>query len=179
MNQNKHRNKLLGKRFGKLVVEKIVGTDKRHNSTCQCLCDCGNRKNVLSYRLKNKHTKSCGCAWHPRNLQPYEWLYHLLKVSAKRTGRNADMTFHEFLSFTTIKYCHYCGTELEWSPFNEKGKNKSYYLDRKDNDVGYTKNNCVVCCRRCNWIKGNEFTYSEMLKLGESVKEILNSRTEK
>ena len=89
------------------------------------------------------------------------------------------MTLQDFLSFTTTKNCHYCGAELEWSKFNRKGENKSYYLDRKDNDEGYTKINCVVCCRRCNWIKGNEFTYSEMLKLGKSVREILNSRIEK
>ncbi len=179
MNRNKCRNKLLGKRFGKLIVEKFVGADERHNSICQCLCDCGKRKNVLTYRLKLKHTKSCGCARSHRRLQPYEWLYSQLQFSAKKTKRHVDLTFRDFLFFTTIKQCHYCGVGIEWSPFNQSGKNQGYHLDRKDNNEGYTKSNCVVCCRRCNWIKGNEFTYSEMLKLGESVKKILNSRTGK
>ncbi len=36
-------------------------------------------------------------------------------------------------------------------------------LDRKDNDKGYTIDNVVPCCGRCNQIKGNKITYEEMI----------------
>lgn len=176
MNKNKNRNKLLGKKFGKLIVEKFVGSDKRNNSICQCLCDCGNRKNVLTYRLKIGHTISCGC--EKTKLQPYEWIYNVLKRSAKSTGRMINMSFQEFLTFTEICNCHYCGEVIEWSKFSNKS-NQSYYLDRKNNNEDYKKDNCVVCCKRCNWIKGTEFTYTEMLKLGKTVKEIIKLRMKK
>ena len=42
-----------------------------------------------------------------------------------------------------------------------------YNLDRKDNSIGYSKNNCVVCCSTCNYIKGDKFTYE--LRTGTSV----------
>src|SRR5437899_4894425 len=38
-------------------------------------------------------------------------------------------------------------------------------LDRKDNRIGYTAQNCVPCCARHNKIKSDIFSYTEMLKL--------------
>ena len=43
--------------------------------------------------------------------------------------------------------CQYCG---------ELRKNgASYHTDRVDNNVGYTRDNCVPCCTRCNMMKKN------------------------
>lgn len=176
MNKSKKRNEILGHRFGKLIVEKFVGSDKRHNAICQCLCDCGNRKNILAYRLTCGVTKSCGCVKSLRLLRPYECLYRQLHITAKNTKRDIDITFEDFLKFVEVEKCHYCETEIKWEPFNHGGKNQGYHLDRKNNDVGYLKTNCVVCCRVCNFVKGNQFTYAEMKELGMSIKNILDSR---
>lgn len=35
-------------------------------------------------------------------------------------------------------------------------------IDRIDDSIGYTIDNCVTCCRTCNWAKGNK-DYSEFL----------------
>lgn len=39
--------------------------------------------------------------------------------------------------------CHYCGKD---------GPNG---IDRIDNQIGYTKENCVPACKHCNYVKGD------------------------
>ena len=58
--QNK-KNYLVGQKFGKLTV--IKPTNERINNSIvwECICDCGNKKNVPTHLLKSGHTKSCGC----------------------------------------------------------------------------------------------------------------------
>jgi 5-methylcytosine-specific restriction endonuclease McrA len=43
-------------------------------------------------------------------------------------------------------------------------------IDRKDNEKGYTEENCVPCCKRCNGIKGEWLSYEEMLEVGGLLK---------
>lgn len=54
-------NWLVGKQFGKLTV--IRPTEERINNSIvwECICDCGNIKNVPTHLLTNGHTRSCGC----------------------------------------------------------------------------------------------------------------------
>lgn len=52
---------LIDKRFGNLVVIKLIESDKWGNARWLCRCDCGNYKNILSASLRNGITKSCGC----------------------------------------------------------------------------------------------------------------------
>ena len=56
---------LRGERFGKLVVinradERIYG-GKTKIIMWECLCDCGNKKDISGHALRNGLTKSCGC----------------------------------------------------------------------------------------------------------------------
>ena len=55
MNKNP-RFILEDKRFGKLIVLEYIGKKK-----FLCICDCGNKKIVLSDSLRRNHTQSCGC----------------------------------------------------------------------------------------------------------------------
>ena len=40
-------------------------------------------------------------------------------------------------------------------------------VDRKDNDKGYSLDNMVLACHRCNSIKGDWFSYDEMKEIAE------------
>lgn len=51
-------------------------------------------------------------------------------------------------------------------------------VDRIDNDLGHTLENCQPCCQLCNFTKSNQFTHSEMLLLGEVIRQIRKSRGE-
>lgn len=46
-----------------------------------------------------------------------------------------------------IGECHYCYSSYPSSPV-------CIGIDRVDNDVGYTSENCVTCCWTCNSMKG-------------------------
>ena len=50
-------------------------------------------------------------------------------------------------------------------------RSTAYNLDRKDSIKGYTKENCVVCCKRCNRAKSNLFSYEEWLEIGKFIQE--------
>src|SRR5690348_6634040 len=103
--------------------------------------------------------------WVRYRKEPYRWLYNSLVKFTKTHGKEFTLSFEDFLAFTQVEECHYCGDTIEWQPYSRCGKNRSrsaYYLDRKDNRLGYSTENCVVCCSMCNSIKGDKLTYSEM-----------------
>ena len=52
---------LTGKKFGRLTAINIIGKTKYGVCVWQCLCDCGNLKNVPVTYLTQGYTKSCGC----------------------------------------------------------------------------------------------------------------------
>ena len=75
-----------------------------------------------------------------------------------------DFTNKEFLEFIKNP-CYYCGDN-----------NGIKTLDRKDNNLGHTKNNCVVACYICNETRWDNFTVEEMLEIGKIVKQIKRKR---
>lgn len=52
---------LKGRKFGKLTVIELAGTDKHKTSLWRCQCECGNTVVVRSANLRNGNTSSCGC----------------------------------------------------------------------------------------------------------------------
>jgi len=141
---------------------------------------------VETSQLKSKHSKSCGCyaaeQTKKRNRKrPFEGVYNVLIGRAKTRNIFVSLTYEEFLEFTTIDTCCYCGKEIVWNPhqFYKGSQKQRYNLDRKDCSGGYTKDNCVVCCSDCNFTKGNRFSYDEMLKLGVIIRQINQERLSK
>lgn len=181
---------LINKQFGKLTV--INGPlnipDEKQWKHKQrkwlCKCDCGNEVIRVTNQLNKGSATSCGCASKERivklntqNCRPFEWIYNNLLRCAKSSDRKSSLTFNEFLEFTKINRCHYCGDVIEWRDRNSKSNpNNCYYLDRKDNLIGYTKENCVVCCSLCNLTRHIRFSYTEMLLLGKTIGEIKKKR---
>jgi len=43
--------------------------------------------------------------------------------------------------------CNYCGQKIDEKKNNFNG------IDRINSDEDYTKENCVSCCKRCNYMK--------------------------
>lgn len=55
-----HKEYMIGRRFGRLIVLKNTD-DKSKFTRYLCQCDCGNQTTVNSFALKCGNTQSCGC----------------------------------------------------------------------------------------------------------------------
>lgn len=165
---NKKFIDLTGKVFGKL---KVIGlhaphSDKTHSSLWDVQCPCGTVFTKYASNLVRGKGMGCdSCYRAHRKLRPYEALYNTL-VSLSRGRVPLRISYKQFLKFTDIKQCFYCEEKINWQPFKVNG----YKLDRKDNALGYTPDNCVVCCPRCNRAKSDHFTYSEWLQIGKLIR---------
>lgn len=103
-------------------------------------------------------------------------ILHVYRNNAKRRNIKFTITLEDILG-VIYENCLYCGAK----PYNVmtttsgSGKKVNYKLlymgmDRKDNKKGYTPDNIVPCCKRCNRIKSDLFTFEEMLKLSEFLR---------
>lgn len=99
---------------------------------------------------------------------PYKRLYGRLKYDAERRGIPVNLTYEQYLEYTKEKHCHYCGQELRWVPHGTGGV--SINIDRKNNDLGYSKRNCVASCPRCNQSKRELFSYKEWYAMTEVLR---------
>lgn len=52
---------ITGQKYGRLTALSDVGKDIRNGRVWRCLCECGNYVNVPSNKLRQNHTRSCGC----------------------------------------------------------------------------------------------------------------------
>ena len=160
---------LTGKKVGRLTVIKFDRSINRPNSNrinyWICQCDCGNMKSV-GHRTLTKRTglQSCGClkreALIQKSIRPNAGFNKVYRNYTNRcTSYNIQFTLSvdEFYDLTQQK-CHYCGIEpfkvsKAWSghvkPFVYNG------IDRVDSSIGYTVENCVACCTKCNYAKGD------------------------
>lgn len=60
-----HIKPMEGKRFGKLVVDKLSHVDRIRGAYWLCKCDCGKTNVVSTHNLNQGHTNSCGCGANP------------------------------------------------------------------------------------------------------------------
>lgn len=160
---------LTNQRFGRLTAIKYSGSSRNHGALWLCKCDCGNEKTVASVYLVKNRSKSCGCLKKEKFLRrPFESTYNIMVATAKKRNIECSISYEDYVTFTNITQCHYCNDVIEWYPYRStKHKQWGYSLDRKDNAVGYTKDNCVVCCKKCNSVKSHFISYDEMLEIGK------------
>ena len=82
-------------------------------------------------------------------------LFSQYKKNAAERSFKFELSDEEFLQLTTCD-CHYCGIAPKQFFRKNIGNGPYVYngIDRKDNSVGYTMENCVSCCKTCNYSKG-------------------------
>lgn len=165
-------------RYGRLLVIKYAGKDKRNKHLWLCKCDCGNEKVVVADNLSSGKSKSCGCLkreflakkgnqfglYKDRQKAMMKVQYSHLKRRHSNNQMSGEIIDFETFSLLSKSRCKYCG--LEYSKEIEdrlnESKNKKRLsdevlkingIDRIDPSVGYTKENSVSCCKYCNFAK--------------------------
>lgn len=162
---------LIGQKFGKLTVINFNETrwaeGKRKRAYWNCLCDCGANKVIEASCLTTGNTLSCGCYQRSKGsersikrfgLQPGESsfndLYRNYKSGAKVRNIDFDLSKEE-AKILFKQNCYYCG--IEPSQIQKlKNRNGDFIyngIDRIDSKFGYTTDNCVACCSKCNRAK--------------------------
>lgn len=165
---------LVGKRFGKRVVLGLaVRGNTNHRRWC-VRCDCGSEFTCLERDLRrNGPCRKCSPGLKaPRpnkRKRPFEAQYNAWIGHARYV---VSITYEQFLEFTKIPDCHYCGAPVHWMKHGLKGSKKTTAsnLDRKDSTKPYEIGNVVVCCRRCNIGKNTLFSYEEWKEIGEVIR---------
>ena len=165
-----HKNaiNLAGNKYGRLaVVSPTSGREDRH-IIWLCQCDCGKKVLVPSNRLRSGNTKSCGCLHSEiasqTMIEKYGYkkfeatvhrIYKIYQRAAKKRAHKWALPYDVFEILIT-ENCHYCGGEPnkiydQTHKFN--GTLLTNGVDRKNNNDGYTIENCVPCCETCNKAK--------------------------
>jgi hypothetical protein len=147
------------------------------------LCeDCGDEIRRRKARLSE--LKSPGCChtcgnsrhWGGKR-KPFESLFNRIKYQARKISRPFNPTFGEFLEFTVVPLCTYCGESVRWiARKSYRGGSHPSNLDRKDNALGYSRENCTVCCGECNRVKGGVYSYEEMKIIGPVLRALRNKK---
>ena len=171
----------IGKKFGKLTVVRFAGysvTPKgRKIPAMECVCDCGERVNIMLQSLTRGNSKACdNKSNHPKyedRAEPmlnnlYNYAY---KDSAKKRGLEFSLTKEEFRTIVATP-CFYCGAE----PRKQTRKTGKAMVssglvngvDRVDNSQGYHLFNVVACCTLCNHAK-HTMSQIEFLKLANRI----------
>lgn len=127
--------------------------------------DCENIISCLN-GYQGKHTGKCRSCCQKKRL--FQASYSELLKNGRGKGRapiEVNLTYGQFYQLCQELNCHYCNEPVKRSSIRGTPGYKNYALDRKDNNRGYSMDNCVTCCWRCNQIKGENFTYSQFLEI--------------
>ena len=83
----------------------------------------------------------------------YTYQMTKLKNSAKRRKIDFNFSVDDFIAIKKLDICFYCGKSQIVKT-----------IDRVNNTIGYSKNNCVMSCHKCNRLKA-ALTFSEISSL--------------
>jgi len=165
----------IGQRYGKLTVLRDSGQRTSNGAVMwECSCDCGNTLLISTSNVTR--AKGCGCLNRlPKGVAAFRRILHSYKKGAETRGYAWELSDKDAKALMMAN-CVYCGAH----PAN---KSKRYDntgdfiysgIDRVDNSVGYTPDNSVSCCKKCNRMK-MDLGYEEWLEQITKIYEHLMS----
>ena len=154
----------VGNKHGRLTV--ISRASNKHGGHAQwlCKCECGTETVVEGVLLRNGNTKSCGCykidmSRLPSGEASFNQMYNDYAQNSKRRGIEWKLS-KEYSKLIMEQDCVYCGQSPSmfklWKVKGQKSYNGPWIhngIDRIDNNLGYTEDNVVPCCKVCNYAK--------------------------
>ena len=180
-------NSLIDMRFGALTVLRLVeGSIGTRTIRWECMCDCGKPFVAVGRGLLNGRIQSCGANIHRQRYKNeeetrYRNRYVAVKHGAKWRGISFSLSFEDFLNVMLSSQCFYCSeienylsTRISRDAKDVKVKIRAMSVDRYDSSKGYTKENCVPCCKACQVRKmdthGDQFI-ADMIRIGKYLEQ--------
>ena len=162
MSRRQRRPNLEGSTYHGWDIIQFVGFSKNRSPRYRCICVCGKEKIVSSRGLKLT-SSSCGCKnqgrWKKGTFAPshqidkFATLRGRYRRDAKSRGYDFLLTNEEF-DYLIQGECFYCGSQKQSKQMYNFREEVFYTgIDRVDNSIGYTVENCVPCCKNCNSLK--------------------------
>lgn len=142
-----------GEVFGRLTVSELDINNPNNGTYWICICKCGNTKSVRTDHLRTGKTVSCGCymvecttdrnTTHGHTKGDNKSLEYRAWRSMKQRCHSESYHAKERYSERGIKICQRWEDSFE-NFLEDMGKkpSKKHTLERKDNDLGYYKENC-------------------------------------
>jgi hypothetical protein len=144
---------MVGRKFGNIVVIEKSSSGKFPGSYWLCICGCGTQKKIRGCHLTSGHTLSCGCSRKDFSYRPaFKQLFSNYKSQAKSRGLIFDLSIDDFEALTK-RPCFYCGVLLSMTARKRNSSYRYNGVDRVNNSIGYTVENCVSCCGTHNHMK--------------------------
>lgn len=155
-NNNPQKRNHIGKKFGTVTVINQYYNKPDRNLRVDVECECGLIEINKAFRHIVKRTK---CFHLPKQGSALRSLRLGYVRGANKRKLNFELTETEF-SKITKQNCFYCGESPNRTiKSNYKSDISDVYvyngIDRIDNAVGYTIENCVPCCKNCNYFKAD------------------------
>ena len=173
-----------GNRYGRLVVISLDESGPFDELGWICVCDCGNQLTVRGSSLRDGDTKSCGCWKRDVNKLPKgEAMFRQVYLGYKNGAETRKLSWNlsrEYTKEIMAQNCFYCGEPPSMSR-NRDGANGDFThngIDRWDNSLGYSTENCVPCCQNCNHAKTNmraEEFIAWVLRTSEHLRENIHA----
>lgn len=165
---------VVGEKWGRLVITKIVQMGSNLNTVVECICECGAVQPYYFANISSHKTTSCGCFRLENSSLMGKTFggqsgeknrkYTIKEANARDLYKkymarfSGDLTFEDFYKLTQLP-CYYCGvepTQLYKRSSKERMSREPYIyngLDRLDVKLGYDLSNVVPCCKVCNFMK--------------------------
>lgn len=156
----------VGARVGALTV---LGYAEKSPRRILTRCDCGAEAEFSVYQMRTR--RSCGCyaagrptngGWNklPAGEAALNAQFIAMRGKATARGKEWRLTREQFKELAQ-RPCVYCGAPPV--PRHHTGKKLNgpavmNTLDRVENGVGYTYDNCVPACYECNYAKHTRTT---------------------
>ena len=133
--------------------------------------------------------RGCEMTYEDKKERDAANIYNHLKARIKSKGglKKFKWKKEEFISWYNEqdKKCVYCGCEKEiietfykiTKKQNKRPKRgKSLEVDRKEDEPGYSPDNCVLACYWCNNAKTDVFTDKEFKPIGKAIGNVIRER---